>query len=86
MFGDQFGKLSKYPNIILAVVTALVLIDGLLAADWPQWRGPTRDGISKETGLLQEWPDGRPEAVVAKGRPRRWLFDAVDRRRSDLPH
>jgi outer membrane protein assembly factor BamB len=30
------------------------------AADWPQWRGPNRDGISKETGLLQEWPKGGP--------------------------
>jgi outer membrane protein assembly factor BamB len=28
--------------------------------DWPQWRGPNRDGISTETGLLQSWPDGGP--------------------------
>jgi outer membrane protein assembly factor BamB len=26
------------------------------AGDWPQWRGPNRDGISHETGLLTEWP------------------------------
>jgi outer membrane protein assembly factor BamB len=25
------------------------------AADWPQWRGPHRDGISQETGLLKQW-------------------------------
>jgi outer membrane protein assembly factor BamB len=31
-----------------------------LADDWPQWRGPRRDGISTETGLLQEWPEGGP--------------------------
>ncbi|HWQ93229.1 MAG TPA: serine/threonine protein kinase, partial [Clostridia bacterium] len=30
------------------------------AADWPQWRGPDRDGVSKETGLLQQWPAGGP--------------------------
>ncbi|MGF1578838.1 MAG: PQQ-binding-like beta-propeller repeat protein [Gemmataceae bacterium] len=24
--------------------------------DWPQWRGPNRDGISAETGLLKRWP------------------------------
>lgn len=30
------------------------------AANWPQWRGPNRDGISKETGLLKQWPDGGP--------------------------
>jgi outer membrane protein assembly factor BamB len=31
------------------------------AADWPQWRGPQRTGISTETGLLQEWPAGGPK-------------------------
>ena len=30
------------------------------AGDWPQWRGPNRDGKSAETGLLQSWPDGGP--------------------------
>ena len=30
------------------------------AADWPQWRGPNRDGISRETGLLTEWPKTGP--------------------------
>src|SRR5437762_14283863 len=30
------------------------------SADWPQWRGPHRDGISPDTGLLTEWPAGGP--------------------------
>lgn len=30
------------------------------ADDWPQWRGPDRDGKSSETGLLQNWPEGGP--------------------------
>ena len=25
-------------------------------SDWPQWRGPDRNGKSEETGLLQSWP------------------------------
>ena len=33
------------------------------AGDWPQWRGPNRDGISKETGLLKEWPADGPSLV-----------------------
>src|SRR5438128_10931422 len=32
----------------------------LRAADYPQWRGPGRDGISKDTGLLKEWPKDGP--------------------------
>ena len=32
-------------------------------SDWAQWRGPNRDGISPETGLLKEWPAGGPRLV-----------------------
>jgi outer membrane protein assembly factor BamB len=41
---------------------AAVLLFGSLAsaADWPQWRGPARDGVSKETGLLKSWPEKGP--------------------------
>ena len=31
--------------------------------EWPQWRGANRDGISKETGLLKQWPEGGPPLV-----------------------
>lgn len=30
-------------------------------SDWPQWRGPQRDGKSAATGLLTQWPDEGPE-------------------------
>jgi len=33
------------------------------AADWPQWRGPKRDAISSETGLLKEWPKAGPKLL-----------------------
>ena len=32
-------------------------------AGWPQWRGPRRDGISDEKGLLQAWPEGGPKLL-----------------------
>jgi outer membrane protein assembly factor BamB len=31
--------------------------------DWPQWRGPERDGLSKETGLLKQWPKEGPKLL-----------------------
>ena len=37
--------------------------DSLCAADWPQWRGPRRDGVCDETGLLQQWPEGGPKLL-----------------------
>ncbi len=33
------------------------------AADWPQWRGPQRNGISQETGLLPSWPKDGPKLL-----------------------
>jgi outer membrane protein assembly factor BamB len=34
-----------------------------VASDWPQWRGPQRDGISQETGLLKQWPKDGPKLL-----------------------
>ncbi|HJZ59879.1 MAG TPA: PQQ-binding-like beta-propeller repeat protein, partial [Gemmataceae bacterium] len=47
---------------------SLLLTTALLApltagADWPQYRGPQRDGVSRETGLLQQWPKDGPRLV-----------------------
>jgi outer membrane protein assembly factor BamB len=35
--------------------------------DWPQFRGPKRDGISDEKGLLRAWPAGGPKLVWKSG-------------------
>jgi outer membrane protein assembly factor BamB len=32
-------------------------------ADWPQFRGPNRDGISPETDVLKSWPPGGPKVL-----------------------
>ncbi|MFN2510036.1 MAG: PQQ-binding-like beta-propeller repeat protein [Pyrinomonadaceae bacterium] len=49
----------------LAVITLFLSIEiaAQVGADWPQWRGPNRDGISKETGLLKQWPQQGPALV-----------------------
>jgi outer membrane protein assembly factor BamB len=42
---------------------ALILLANALsspASDWPQWRGPQRNGLSQESGLLQQWPKDGP--------------------------
>ena len=54
-------------------LAVLVLVAGLAirltgqapvpTADWPQWRGPDRNGLSKEAGLLQQWPASGPPLV-----------------------
>ncbi len=55
--GASSGATPAHPN------TATEAQDGLIASEepgWPQWRGPCRDGISQEVGLLPEWPEGGP--------------------------
>ncbi|REK09972.1 MAG: polyvinylalcohol dehydrogenase [Planctomycetota bacterium] len=47
---------------ILTVVVCLTCLTAL-AADWPQWRGPNRDGVSAETQLLSTWPTEGPTLV-----------------------
>lgn len=42
---------------------SLVVAAASLAADWPQWRGPARDGKSADTGLLERWPASGPALV-----------------------
>ena len=56
------------PRLLLCVATAMLLPTAFSApiasaADWPQWRGPERTDISKETGLLKAWPSGGPSKV-----------------------
>ena len=36
---------------------------GAAASDWPQWRGPQRNGISQERGLLKQWPKEGPKLL-----------------------
>jgi outer membrane protein assembly factor BamB len=48
---------------ILTGITLTVSTACLRAEDWPQWRGPQRNGISQEKGLLQEWPKEGPKLL-----------------------
>ena len=48
-------------RIALMLVVALPLV--AQADDWPQFRGPERDAVSRETGLLCAWPAGGPTVL-----------------------
>ncbi len=47
----------------LTLLGICLLTTTLSAGDWPNWRGPDRDDVSKETGLLKEWPKEGPKQV-----------------------
>ena len=53
-------------NYLLSIPTAGLLLSMALtgaARDWPQWRGPERNSLSRETGLLKEWPAAGPKLL-----------------------
>ncbi|MDJ0838716.1 MAG: PQQ-like beta-propeller repeat protein [Acidobacteriota bacterium] len=45
-------------GLCLITMTALLPVS---AADWLQFRGPNRDGVAIEKGLLRAWPEGGPK-------------------------
>ena len=55
--------MQKAPICLVLTVLLLLPAATAMAANWPQFRGPDRDGKSPETGLLRTWPDGGPEVL-----------------------
>ncbi len=52
-----------------AALTILPVASSSGQENWPQWRGPNRDGISPDKGLLKEWPKDGPSVL--------WQVDTV---------
>ena len=53
-------------SCLVSLVTLLACslgADRASAGDWPQWRGPNRDAVSQETGLLQAWTGAGPKVA-----------------------
>jgi outer membrane protein assembly factor BamB len=49
------------PLVAAAFIVSVITLNAQSSSvDWPQWRGPDRNGISKETGLLSQWPRSGP--------------------------
>jgi outer membrane protein assembly factor BamB len=54
-------------SLTLLLAVSIAAVSTLSGADWPQWRGPDRSAVSKETGLLKTWPKAGPKLL--------WTFD-----------
>jgi outer membrane protein assembly factor BamB len=53
-----------YQRWSIAGYVALLLASGTVKADdWPQWLGPTRDGVWRESGVLDKFPGGGPKVL-----------------------
>ena len=58
-------NLSINPKIkhFLGISCCLLFVTTLFSADWPQWRGPGRDGTWSETGIVEVFDADRLEPV-----------------------
>src|SRR2546429_7224621 len=51
----------KIGNVCLCFILSVCAI--ARADDWPQWLGPQRDGVWREKGILDRFPQGGPKVV-----------------------
>lgn len=51
----------RIPLLSLMAATAAVI--PVTADDWPQWMGPLRDNVWRETGVITRFPDGGPQIL-----------------------
>src|SRR5262245_28684032 len=47
----------------LCACALLLLTTTARADDWPQWLGPQRDGVWRETGIVEKFPAGGPKVL-----------------------
>ena len=52
--------IPKPGKLFVTALITVVAVGVAAADDWPQWRGPRRDGVSSERGLLKQWPAAGP--------------------------
>ncbi len=57
----RINRLNRaYHTAFALLLLAAIITTNADAADWPQWRGPARNGISSESGWLSQWPPTGP--------------------------
>ena len=57
-------KSAAHRVLLLSLLSLLVVrARPVQGNDWPQWRGPQRNGISEETGWLTSWPPSGPKQL-----------------------
>lgn len=63
--------LAQSPRWVLSLAALALAAANLAAGDWPNWRGPLRNGVSPDTGLVDSWS--------AEGENLLWRVDFVGR-------
>ena len=74
----RYGALQKAVALAGRILLgAMTLVSTSLADDWPQWRGPNRDGVWRETGILEAFPPGGAKVLWRVEAGPGWASPAV---------
>ncbi len=56
-------RLTTMPRLALLLLIVGLAISPAIAADWPQWMGPMRNGVWDEDGIAPAFPEGGPKKL-----------------------
>src|SRR4051794_18057032 len=60
-YAEGFRMRLSYRCIhVLAIIVMIIMTSSIRADEWPQWMGPQRDSVWRETGIVREFPAGGP--------------------------
>src|SRR5262245_8414573 len=63
---SRFVRHRIFPDLFSIVLGLLIMLMGWQVSrgdDWPQWLGPKRGGVWRETGILEKFPKGGPKVL-----------------------
>jgi len=60
---NRLEKKMKPIRIAVLLLLPIAFSNIVRADDWPQWLGPKRDGIWKEEGIIEKFPQGGPKVL-----------------------
>ena len=55
--------LRRVPYCLLAIVFCWNTVGSAYSEDWPQWLGVQRDGVWREDGIIDSFPEGGPKVL-----------------------
>ena len=53
-------------RFLCTLLASALAAPALRADDWPEWLGPKRDGVWRETGLIDQFPKDGPKVLWRK--------------------
>jgi outer membrane protein assembly factor BamB len=64
--GAEMSRMAGMMRCVAVLCGALLAVSNAWGDDWPRWRGPTADGLWRETGIVERFASNRLEPAWRK--------------------